>query len=63
MEQVRRSISGQIKLGQHQCTNAALGSLANSRQRDLGIAFDIGHANLRRRRRHTQKAIVLNLTV
>ena len=59
MEQVGRGIAGQVKLGQHQRANAALGSLANSRQRNLGIALDIGHANLRRRRRHTQKAIVL----
>ena len=63
MEQVGRGIAGQVKLGQHQCANAALGSLANSRQRNLGIALDIGHANPRRRRRHTKKAIVLNLTV
>ena len=59
MEQVGRGIAGQVKLGQHQRANAALGSLANSRQRNLGIALDIGHANLRRRRRHTQKAIRL----
>ena len=59
MEQVGRGIAAQVKLGQHQRANAALGSLANSRQRNLGIALDIGHANLRRRRRHTQKAIVL----
>ena len=60
MEQIGRSISGQVKLGQHQRTNAAFGGLANSRQRNLGIALDIGNANLRRRRRHTQKAIVLD---
>ena len=59
MEQVGRGIAGQVKLGQHQRANAALGSLANSRQRNLGIALDIGHANPRRRRRHTQKAIRL----
>ena len=59
MEQVSRGIAGQVKLGQHERTNAALGSLANSRQRHLGIALDIGHANPRRRRRHTQKAIRL----
>ena len=59
MEQVGGGIAGQVKLGQHQRANAALGSLANSRQRNLGIALDIGHANLRRRRRHTQKAIRL----
>ena len=59
MEQVGRGIAAQVKLGQHQRANAALGSLANSRQRNLGIALDIGHANLRRRRRHTQKAIRL----
>ena len=59
MEQIGRGIAGQVKLGQHQRANAALGSLANSRQRNLGIALDIGHANPRRRRRHTQKAIVL----
>ena len=59
MEQVGRGIAAQVELGQHQRANAALGSLANSRQRNLGIAFDIGHANLRRRRRHTQKAIRL----
>ena len=59
MEQIGRGITGQVKLGQHQSTNAALDSRANSRQRNLGIALDIGHANLRRRRRHTQKAIVL----
>ena len=59
MEQIGRGIAGQVKLGQHQRANAALGSLANSRQRNLGIALDIGHANLRRRRRHTQKAIRL----
>ena len=47
MEQVGRGIAGQIKLGQHQSANAALGSLANSRQRHLGIALDIGHANPR----------------
>ena len=63
MEQVRRGIAGQVKLGQHKRTNAALGSLANSRQCHLGIALDIGHANPRRSRRHTQKAIVLNLAV
>ena len=59
MEQIGRGIAGQVKLGQNQSTNAAFGSLANSRQRNLGIALDICHANLRRRRRHTQKAIVL----
>ncbi len=63
MEQIGRGIAGQVKLGQRQRANAALGSLANSRQRNLGIALDIGHANPRRRRRHTQKAVVLNLTV
>lgn len=47
MEQVGRGIAAQVELGQHQRANAALGSLANSRQRNLGIAFDIGHANLR----------------
>ena len=59
MEQIGRGIAGQVKLGQHQSMNAALGSIANSRQRNLDIALDIGDANLRRRRRHTQKAIVL----
>ena len=59
MEQVGRGIAGQVKLGQHQRANAALGSLANSRQCNLGIALDIGHANPRRGRRHTQKAIRL----
>ena len=59
MEQIGRGIAGQVKLGQRQRANAALGSLANSRQRNLGIALDIGHANPRRRRRHTQKAIRL----
>ena len=59
MEQISRGIASQIKLGQHQRANAALGSIANSRQRNLGIALDIGHANPRRRRRHTQKAIRL----
>ena len=59
MEQVRRGIAGQVKLRQHERTNAALSSLANSCQRHLGIAFDIGHTNSRRRRRHTQKAIRL----
>ena len=59
MEQIGRGITGQVKLGQHQRANAALGSIANSHQRNLGIALDIGNANLRRRRRHTQKAIVL----
>ena len=59
MEQVGRGIAGQVKLGQHQRANATLGSIANSRQRNLGITLDIGNANLRRRRRHTQKAIVL----
>ena len=59
MEQIGRGIAAQIKLGQHQRTNAALGSIANSRQRNLGIALDIGHANPRRGRRHTQKAIRL----
>ena len=63
MEQIGRGIASQIKLGQHQRTNAAPGSLPNSRQRNLGIALDIGNANPRRGRRHTQKAIVLNLTV
>ena len=47
MEQISRGIASQIKLGQHQRANAALGSLANSRQRNLGIALDIGNANLR----------------
>ena len=46
MEQIGRGIAGQVKLGQHQRANATLGSLANSRQRNLGIALDIGHANL-----------------
>lgn len=59
MEQIGCGIASQIKLGQHQRTNAALGSIANSRQRNLGIALDIGHANPRRRRRDPQKAIVL----
>ena len=59
MEQVGRGIAGQVKLGQHQRANATPGSIANSRQRNLGIALDIGHANPRRGRRHTQKAIVL----
>ena len=59
MEQIGRGIAAQVKLGQHQRANAALGSLANSRQRNLGIALDIGHANPRRGRRHTQKAIRL----
>ena len=59
MEQVGRGIAGQIKLGQYQRANAALGSLANSRQCNLGIVLDVGHANPRRRRRHTQKAIRL----
>ena len=59
MEQIGRGIAAQIKLGQHQRANAALGSLANSRQRNLGIALDIGHANPRRRRRDPQKAVVL----
>ena len=59
MEQIGRGIASQIKLGQHQRANATPGSIANSRQRNLGIALDIGHANLRRRRRHTQKAIRL----
>ena len=59
MEQIGRGIAAQVELGQHQRANAALGSLANSRQRNLGIALDIGHANPRRGRRHTQKAIVL----
>ena len=63
MEQISRGIAAQVKLGQHERTNTALGSLVNSRQRNLGIALDIGHANPRRSRRHTQKAIVLNLTV
>ena len=63
MEQIGCGIASQIKLGQHQRTNAALGSIANSRQRNLGIALDIGNANLGRGRRHTQKAVVLNLTV
>ena len=59
MEQVGRGIAAQVELGQHQRANAALGSLANSRQCNLDIVLDIGNANLRRRRRHTQKAIVL----
>ena len=59
MEQVGRGIAGQVKLGQHECANAALSSLANSRQCHLGIALNIDHANPRRSRRHTQKAIVL----
>ena len=59
MEQIGRGIAAQVKLGQHQRANATPGSIANSRQRNLGIALDIGHANLRRRRRHTQKAIRL----
>ena len=59
MEQVGRGIAAQVELGQHQRANAALGSLANCCQRNLGIALDIGHANPRRSRRHTQKAIVL----
>ena len=63
MEQISRGIAAQVELGQHQRANATLGSIANSRQHNLGIALDIGNANLRRRRRHTQKAIVLNLTV
>ena len=63
MEQIGRGIAGQVKLGQRQRANAALGSLANSGKRHLGITLNIGNANLRRRRRHTQKAIVLNLTV
>ena len=63
MEQIGCGIASQIKLGQHQRTNATLGSIANSRQHNLCIALDIGNANLRLRRRHTQKAIVLNLTV
>ncbi len=41
MEQIGRGITGQVKLGQHQRTNAALSSLANSRQRNLGIALDM----------------------
>ena len=63
MEQIGRSITGQVKLGQHQRTNAAPSSLANSRQRNLGIALDIGHANLGRGRCRAQKTVVLNLTV
>ena len=59
MEQISRGIAAQIKLGQHQSTDTALDRLANSRQRNLGIALDIGHANPRRGRRHTQKAIRL----
>ena len=59
MEQIGRGIAGQIKLGQHQRTNATLGSIANSRQGNLGITLDIGHANPRRRRRHAQKAVRL----
>ena len=46
MEQIGRGIASQIKLGQHQRTNTVLGSLANSRQRNLGIALDIGNTNL-----------------
>lgn len=38
MEQIGRGIAGQVKLGQYQRANAALGSIANSRQRNLGIA-------------------------
>ncbi|MFR3877798.1 MAG: hypothetical protein ACLTYW_06265 [Collinsella sp.] len=45
MEQIGCGIASQIKLGQHQRANAALGSIANSRQRSLGIALDIGNAN------------------
>ena len=59
MEQVGSGIAGQVKLGQHECTNAALSSLANSRQCHLGIVLDIGHANSRRSRRNTQIAIRL----
>ena len=59
MEQIGRGIASQIKLGQHQRTNATLDSIANSRQRHLGIALDIGNANLRRGRRHTQKVVRL----
>ena len=59
MEQIGRGIAGQVKLGQYQRANATPGSIANSRQRNLGIALDIGHANPRRGRRHTQKAIRL----
>ena len=59
MEQVGRGIAAQVELGQYQRANAALGSLTNSRQRNLGIALDIGNANLGRGRRHTQKAVVL----
>lgn len=59
MEQIGRGIAGQVKLGQYQRANATLGSLANSRQRHLGIALDIGHTHLGRGRRHTQKAIRL----
>ena len=63
MEQVSRGIAGQVKLGQHQRANATLGSLANSGKRHLSITLDIGNANPRRRRRHTQKAIILNSTI
>ena len=63
MEQISRGITSQVKLGQHERTNAALGSLANSRQRNLGIALNIGHANLGRGRCQAQKTVVLNLTV
>ena len=59
MEQIGRGIAAQVELGQHQSTNTVLGSLANSRQRNLGIALDIGNANLGRGRRHTQKAVRL----
>ena len=59
MEQIGRGIAGQVKLGQHQRANATLGSLTHGSQRHLGIALDIGHANPRRRRRHTQKAVRL----
>ena len=47
MEQIGRGIAGQVKLGQHQRANATLGSIANSHQCNLGIALDIGNANLR----------------
>ena len=47
MEQIGRGIAGQVKLGQHQSTNAALGSVANSGKRHLSITLDIGNANPR----------------
>ena len=59
MEQVARGVTGKVQLGQRQRAHARRRSLAYSVKSRLRVAFDIGHANLGRRRGYAKEPVTI----